>query len=378
MKKAIFTLAALSCLFSLGKAQACTAFQLKSQDGDQIYCRSMEFAEGLESDVLIVARGTAYQGSAGSGKTGITWNVKYGFVGMNQKMANKFISDGMNEKGLVASCLYMPGFAQYQDIDDKKLDRTLGYWELPTYLLSTCSTVQEVKTLLPTLVVAEQPTPNMNGLVMPLHFYISDRNGAVLIIEYVDGKCFQWNNSLGVLTNSPPFAWHIFNLSNYVNLSPVNVDGLALPNFEVANPSQGSGLLGLPGDYTSPSRFVRASLFSQWAAVPKDAQDTIRLGFHILNTFDIFEGIIRAQSDKAEEGNQIPVGHNSDITQWTIVHDRTNLKTYIRSYESLSIEMVDLKKIDFAKAGFKSISLKKDFTPKDITQNARPLEVIQN
>lgn len=378
MKKALFALTALTCLLSIHQADACTAFQLKSQDGAQIYCRSMEFAEGLESDVLIVARGTAYQGTAPGGKTGLSWNAKYGFVGMNQKYANKFVSDGMNEKGLVASCLYMPGFAQYQDIDEKKLDRTLGYWELPTYLLSTCSTIQEVKTLLPTLLIAQQPMPNMNGQVMPLHFYISDYNGAVLIIEYVDGRCFQWNNALGVLTNSPPFAWHIFNLSNYANLSPVNIEGLDLPNFEVVNPSQGSGLLGLPGDYTSPSRFVRATLFSQWASTQKDASDTVRLGFHILNTFDIFEGIIRAQSDKSKQGTQVPVEHNSDITQWTIVHDRTNLKTYIRSYESLSIELVDLKKIDFAKAGFKSISMKKNFSPKDITQNAKALEVIQN
>jgi len=378
MKKSVFSLiTSISLILSID-SYACTAFQLKSQQEDLIYCRSLEFGEHLESDLLIVARGTAYVGTAGKDKKGLEWRVKYGFVGMNQKDLRLQVSDGMNEKGLVASCLYLPGFAQYQEIEEDKLDKTLGYWELPAYILSTCSTVQEIKTVLPTLIVGQQPTPNMDGKILPLHFYFSDRNGNVLIVEYVDGKCFQWNNSLGVLTNSPPFAWHLFNLSNYVNLSPTNVPSLKLPCVEITNVSQGSGLLGLPGDYTSPSRFVRAALFSQWASVPKDAIDTVRLGFHILNTFDIFDGIIRDTSDKSKMGGQIPVEHNTDITQWIIVHDRTNLKTYVRNYESLSIEMLDLKKIDFAKVGVKSVSLKKDFQPRDITQNAKPLEVVEN
>lgn len=74
----------------------------------------------------------------------------------------------------------------------------------------------------------------------------------------------------------------------------------------------------------------------------------------------------------------MPVEHNADYTQWSIVHDRSNLKTYVRSYEGLSVEMVDLRKIDFAKTGVKTISLKKDFSPRDVTQNAKPLETQGN
>ena len=376
MIKKIQTLLLSFSIFSSFDVEACTAFQLKSQDGSQVYCRSLEFEEDLESDLLLVGRGTSYIGSTGTEKSGKEWGVKFGFVGMNASFAQKYVTDGMNEKGLVASCLYLPGFAQYQEYDEKKQEQTIGYWELPTYILSTCSSIQEIKAILPHLVVAEQPMPGTESEIMPLHFYFSDRSGNVLIVEYVDGKCFQWNNGLGVLTNSPPFAWHIFNLSNYVNLSPMNVKSLKLPGMEIFNPSQGSGLLGLPGDYTSASRFVKASLFSQWAAKPENALDTVRLGFHILNTFDIFEGIIRDEKDQSKHNNHPPSELNTDITQWIVVHDRTNLKTYFRNYNSLSIEMVDLRKIDFAKVGLKTIQMKKNFLPQDVTQTAKPLEAI--
>jgi choloylglycine hydrolase len=378
MKKQLLILITLSSQFLYSHLYSCTAFQLKSTAEDLIYCRSIDCPDTLDSEVLIIGRGESYQGSAGKDKKGLEWKTRYGFVGMNQKMTKLYITDGMNEKGLVASWLYMPGFTQYQTIEEGKIENTLGYWELPTYILSTCSTIQEIKTVLPTLIVGEQPMSGTDQTILPLHFYFSDRNGNTLIVEYVDGKCFQWNNSLGVLTNSPPFAWHLFNLSNYVNLSSKNVESLKLPGIEITNTSQGSGLLGLPGDYTSASRFVKATLFSQWATPSKDALSTVNLGFHILNTFDTFEGIIRGESDPSKNGQQVPIEHNTDITQWSIVHDRTNMKTYIRSYQNLSIEMIDLKKIDFAKVGIKTISQKTEFNPKDITQSAKAIESIEN
>jgi choloylglycine hydrolase len=86
-----------------------------------------------------------------------------------------------------------------------------------------------------------------------VHFYITDASGAVVIAEYVNGKLSRHDDQLGVLTNSPPFNWQMTNLSNYVNLSPVNVPELDLANnLEIQNFGQGSGMLGIPGDYTPP------------------------------------------------------------------------------------------------------------------------------
>ncbi len=356
-------------LLFCASVHACTAFQLKSQDGASIYCRSLEFGFPMNSNLLIVPRESSYAGTTPAGKPGLKWRVKYGHVGMNQSIAPTFLSDGMNEKGVVVGCLYLPGYAKYEDPDPKQTDKTLGAWELTSYLLGTCSSLDDVKGALKNILVAQENTPGIGDFVIPLHFYVSDATGAVLIVEYVGGKRMEYDDPLGVLTNSPPFDWQQINLSNFINLSPVNVPQLQLSNFDVRSLGQGTGLLGIPGDYTPPSRFVRATLFSQWALPQKTALETVRTGFHILNTFDIFEGIVRDVGPKA---NPLKTS-DFEMTEWIIVHDKTNLKTYFRSYKSLQIQMADLKNIDFAKPGFRTISLKKNFEIIDETTNALPL-----
>ena len=361
--------ACLVAVCLLSEASACTAFQLKSQDGALIYCRSMEYAFPMESNLLIVARNEMFKGTAPNKKPGLQWKSKYGFVGMNQIMDRTTVSDGMNEKGLVAGCLYLPGFAGYEVPSESQFSKTLGPWEVVTFLLTSCQSVQDVKAILPTIMVAQEGTPGMGEFVIPLHFYVCDQTGASLVIEYVGGKCFTYDNPLGVLTNSPPFPWHMANLTNYMNLSPVNVPLLQLGNLKLKSVGEGSGFLGLPGDYTPPSRFVKAAFFSQAAITPKTAKETVCLGFHILNTFDIFEGAVQRLPEMRDGQleNIPPNQENLETTQWTVVHDRINLKTYFRSYGSLSVQMVDLNKINFAMPGRSQILMKKEFVTEDVT-----------
>lgn len=351
-------------------ACACTAFQLKSLDGAFIYCRSLEFGFPLNSNLLITPRNTDFTGTAPDGKAGFTWRTKYGYIGMNQSFAKNLVNDGMNEKGLVIGILYFPGYAKYETPDPKRTNATLGAWELPSYLLGTCATVAEAKAAIPNLLVAQESMPTMGDFILPIHFYITDRTGAVLIVEYVDGKRTMYDNPLGVFTNSPAFDWHLTNLSNFVHLSPFSVPELDLPNQNLQNYGQGSGLLGLPGDYTPPSRFVRAAFFSQWATLQKTALDAVRLGFHILNTFDIFEGIVRATPSGK---NSSPLSSPMERTEWVILHDRVNLRTYFRTYNGLRVQMVDLKKIDFTQSGFRQIPLQADFAIDDVTDTANNL-----
>ncbi len=354
------------CIF--GNVEGCTAFQLKAKDGAIVYCRSMEFGYKLNSEIIVVPQEIEYAGTAPQGEQGLKWKTKYGFVGLNQSTEKTYVSDGMNEKGLVIGVLYLPNFAKYETPDQQRKDRTLGCWELPAFLLSTCMTVQEVKAVLPTVLVAQQPPPGMGDFILPVHYYVSDSTGAVVIIEYVNGERNVYDDPVGVLTNSPPFNWHLNNLANYVTLSPVNAGPVQFSDWKVPNLGQGSGLLGLPGDYTSPSRFVRATLFSQWATVAKNGPDAVNLGFHILNTFDIPDGLVKSRPNEKNE-------QSIETTEWTVVHDKTNLKTYFRSYKSLQIQMVDLKKIDFSKGGFKHVPLMQEFSVNDVTGQLKPMAV---
>jgi choloylglycine hydrolase len=361
-------------------ALACTAFQLRSKDGATVYFRSMEFGVPFHSKVLVIPRGTDYVGSAPDGTPGHRWTARYGTVGLNVDVVPSQLADGMNEKGLALGMLYLPGYAKYLPPDPAANDRSIGSWEVATYVLTSCATVDEaVAALRDRVRVVEQVFPAFR-MVLPVHYWIGDASGKVAIVEFVDGAMRVYDNPFGTLTNSPPFDWQRINLSNYVNLSPVNVPSARIGGVDVPNYGQGSGFVGLPGDFTPPSRFVRATLFAQWANPAATAADTVNLGFHVLNTFDIFDGAVRSDT-----GNQAantkgllpsdgrPKVVDTDTTEWTVAHDRTNLRTYARTYGGLEVQMVDLKKIDFAKPGLRTIDLKVDFVPEDITARAVPL-----
>ncbi len=361
-------------------AVACTAFQLQAHDGAWIYLRSMEFGFPFHSEVLIVPRGTEFTGTAAGPTPGLKWQAKYGLVGANQAVAKNLVADGMNERGLVVGMLLFPRYAGYPAADPAKTDRTLGSWEVATYLLSTCATLEDARAALTdgsVLVSNAEFAPFSQ--VLPVHYYIADASGAVLIAEYVGGDLQFHDDPFGILTNSPDFVWQQTNLLNFVNLSPVNVPNAELDGRKIEGFGQGSRALGLPGDFTPPSRFVRAALFSHWATPGATAEETVLAGFHVLNTFDIFAGAIRANSatlpasGEAFLNSKTPEIVNTDTTEWTLAHDRTNLRTYVRTYESLSIQMIDLNKIDFAQPGLRQIELDKKFDPADLSSTAKPL-----
>lgn len=369
----------VSFLARTPEVDACTAFQLRSGDGAWIYFRSMEFGFQFDSKVLVVPRGTAMTGTAPGG-AGMKWTTTYGVVGCNVNIAPTIVADGMNERGLAIGMLYLPGYAQFSPPDAAKLDRTLGSWEVGLYLLSTCATVEEVVTALRSgrVYVAEQEFPPFK-MPLPVHLAISDGTGRMVIAEWVGGTLALHENPLGVLTNSPPFDWQQINVSNYVNLSAVNVPQFTLGEKTIENFGQGTGALGIPGDFSPPSRFVRAALFSHWATPPKGANETVNLGFHVLNGFDIFDGAVVTDTARQTANTKgflsskgpakfIP----TDTTEWAIAHDRINLRSYVRTYGSLQVEMIDLRAVDFAKPGLRTISLRETFDPVDITAQQVP------
>jgi len=154
---------------------------------------------------------------------------------------------------------------------------------------------------------------------------------------------------LGVVTNSPGFDWHMTNLRNYVNLTVTAVPPLGLGGVNLAQLGEGAGMHGLPGDFTPPSRFVRAVAFSQAALPSATANDAVLMAFHLLNQFDIPYGAVR--ESKAPDAT-------IEFTQWTTVSDTKNLRWYYRSYGDQSIHMVDLRQaIEAANGEIRSIKI---------------------
>lgn len=153
-----------------------------------------------------------------------------------------------------------------------------------------------------------------------MHFFFKDMSGNALVLEPQDGKLLAYDNPYGVLTNAPEFPWHVTNLKNYINLQAVNIEETDFNGVPVTKFGEGSGLVGLPGDFSPPSRFVRSAYFV--ANTPKDLarQDAILQAFRILSQADIPTGAVIDPKER-----------NDDETLYTAVMD-TNKKAYFIKY----------------------------------------------
>ncbi len=325
-----------SAMIGSSAADACTGITLTAQDGNVVRARTMEFNVNLQSSVILVPRGYERTGSTPDDKPGLTWTAKYASVGTNP-MGLPYVVDGLNEKGLSMGLFYFDQSAGYQPYSPDDASKTMAPWEMGSYILDNFATVDEVKQALGDVLVAPVVFKTFN-IVLPVHFVVTDPSGETIVIEYVDGKLNIHDNEIGIITNNPPFDWHMINLQNYVNMSLENVPPQKLGGVTIEGLGQGTGLLGMPGDFTSPSRFVRAAIFAHGVSPSADSADAIFQAFHILNNFDIPHGVAR-DGQKDEDGNI-----EADYTQWTSANDLTHKRFYFRTYENSSIRVVDLTK----------------------------------
>jgi choloylglycine hydrolase len=220
------------------------------------------------------------------------------------------------------------------------------------------------------IVLVPTPAPGLGspqGAIAGAHFFLQYKTGKSLVVEPVDGTLKVHDAPLGVMTNAPTYDWHMTNLANYINLSVKDVNSVKVGPATISAFGSGAGLLGLPGDFTPPSRFVRAAMFSQSAAPNKTAEDAVLAAFHILNQFDIPEGSVV----NAAVGQPF-----NEITEWTSVADLKNLRWYFRTHEDQSIHVVDLKlAVESAKSEVSTIEMEGTKQPiTDISANTTLLK----
>jgi choloylglycine hydrolase len=325
----------LSPLAAPPLAEACTGITIRPKDGSVIYGRTLEFGADLQSNAVVIPRGFEYSGTTPTGQPGLRWKSKYAVAGANA-FNLPMVLDGFNEQGLACGLFYFPGYAQYQSATAEQLPNTIAPWELGIYVLGTCGTIDEARAAIKNVRVASVVQPQM-GIVPPAHYIFTDSAGRATVVEYIDGELKIHENLLGVFTNAPTFDWHVTNLGNYINLSPTGNTSIKIGEQKVNALGQGSGMLGLPGDFTPPSRFVRAVAFSKSALPVETAGEGVLQLFHILNQFDIPKGSARS----IEGGKEV-----SDYTLWTSANDLKNLRFYFRTNQNSRIRMVDMKQVN--------------------------------
>ena len=238
--------------------------------------------------------------------------------------------DAVNEKGLGMAGLNFVGNADYKEETQGK--DNIAQFEFIPWILSQCATVKEARALLEKINLTDTPF-NAELPVAQLHWLIADRDEAITVESVKEGIRI-YRNPAGVLTNNPPFEEQMFQLNNYMHLSaapPKNHFSDKLPLYAY---SRGMGALGLPGDLSSQSRFVRA-VFTKTNAVSGDTEpESVSQFFHIL-------GAVEQQRGCCDVG-----GGKYEITIYTSCCNADKGIYYYTTYDNHQITAVDMRKED--------------------------------
>jgi choloylglycine hydrolase len=313
----------------------CTTFRLHTTSDEVLIGRTMEFAEDLGWRLLVVPCGAEFTGTAPGG-AGRSWAAHHGFVGVGALGRNS-ATDGVNDAGLYAGLLYLPGFAAYQPHEGVPAADLVSADELASLVLAGAGSVREAVELASRVVVWNR-VEELLGDVLPVHLVLYDASGDAAVVEWVGGERRVHENPVGVCTNAPPFDWHVTNLRNYVNLSATNVAPTELDGIEIRGLGEGTGLLGLPGDWTPPSRFVRATAIAQ-ATLPVDGTDAgLLAALHVVNAFDIPRGLVRGAG-------------GGDYTQWSTVVDLAGRRYGLRTYDDPTPRVLSLGDLGLERGG---------------------------
>jgi choloylglycine hydrolase len=310
----------------------CTTIRKKTTDGACLVGRTMEFGPDLFSQPTFIPVGKEFKTSYDpKADNKYEWASVFASAGMTA-LGLPTLIDGMNEAGLCVAGLYFPGTASYSEHVDGK---TVSPDELPQVLLSQCTDVEDVIRFI-----------NESGINVyyrtdvqqDLHWPVTDAKGRSIVIEPLDHRLKIMENPIGVCTNSPDHNWHMRNLSNYVTTQSTGPDEYHFDGYTSKINGAGSGQIGMPGDWTPPSRFVRAAYFAQMMPTAESAIDGVTDIFHVLSTADIVKGcIISTNSDGSTE---------MEITQYTSCCDTKNKVYYFHTYGERTIHYIDFN--DFA------------------------------
>jgi choloylglycine hydrolase len=351
MKKIMMVVVFAAFLFVLSGtfADSCTVFRLKANDGSIVVGRSMEFAVDLKYDAIVVPRNKTYLSPAPDGKEGLSWKTRYGYVGIGSFGMEFGTSDGMNEKGLAVGVLWFETDMKWQNVAQGEMKQALAQGMVGDWILGNFASIEDVKREIQKIKVFNYTDPKTK-MSLTVHFIVYDAKGGCIVIEYEDGKCNIYDNSLGIMTNAPRFPWQLTNLRQYVGMTsekpePYQMSGLTFPPT-----GHGSGMFGLPGDLTPPSRFVRLGVLTRFSDRQPDAERTLNLAQHIINTFDIPFGLV---TDTMPDKKTIL----KESTQWVTFRDLTKRIVYFKTYDNQNLRKIDLNKLNFSEVEVKRIPM---------------------
>ena len=300
----------------------CTAVTYKTKDF--YFGRTLDYEFSYGDEITITPRNYVFNFR---NKEAI--HTHYAIIGMAYIAENyPLYYDAINEKGLGIAGLNFVGNAYYNEIKEGK--DNIAQFEFIPWILSQCATVKEAQALIEKINLTNISFNEKLPLAQ-LHWLIADENEAITVESVKEGiKVYE--NPVGVLTNNPPFDKQLFNLNNYINLSTKTPTNKFSENLNLQTYSRGMGAIGLPGDLSSQSRFVRVSFVKMNSISKDDEKSSVSQFFHILNSVDQQRGCCELEDGKFE------------ITIYTSCCNASKGIYYYTTYDNHQITAVDMHK----------------------------------
>ena len=302
----------------------CTAATYKTKDF--YFGRTLDYEFSYGDQIVITPRNYAFNfRHVGDMKN------HYAIIGMAHVAEDyPLYYDAMNEKGVAMAGLNFVGNAVYAEI--KPDVENIAQFEFIPWILSRCADLNEAKEALADMNLVGTPFSEQFPTAQ-LHWIIADTTGAVVVEAVRDGLKV-YDNPVGVLTNNPPFEMQIFNLNNYMHLSEKQPENHFAKEVLLQTYSRGMGALGMPGDLSSMSRFVRVAYTRMHAVSGKGEEDSVGQFFHILGSVEQQRGCCEVTDGKYE------------ITIYTSCMNASRGIYYYTTYQNHQITAVDMHRED--------------------------------
>ena len=298
----------------------CTAATYKTKDF--YFGRTLDYEFSYGEEIVVTPRNYIID-FRGTGRM----ERHYALIGMAHVIGDyPLYYDAINEMGLGMAGLNFVGNAHYNDPEEGK--NNVAQFEFIPWILMQCATVKEARKLLENLNLVNTPF-NEKLPLAELHWIISDREESITVESVKEGLKV-YDNPVGVLTNNPPFEQQMFELNNYRHLSPKDPENLFSDRLTLNRYSRGMGAMGLPGDLSSQSRFIRVA-FTKMNSISGDSEtESVSQFFHILGSVDQQRGCCNVGDDKYE------------ITIYTSCCNADKGIYYYTTYENHQITGVDM------------------------------------
>lgn len=290
----------------------CTSFLITGFNS--ILARNMDIDFSLNEKVIIIPKN--YKLFLKKEEDVITNH--YAVMGLGTVIDSyPLLGDAMNEKGLSACALNFKGNAKYYKYDTTKFN--LAPYELMLYLLCRCHSVNEVKKVLEDINIIDIDFSKQIKNT-PLHFMFADKDKSIVVETTVEGMKV-YDNVYNVLTNNPPFSYHLENVKHYIHLSTNEISNTFDKKLNIENYSLGQGAVGLPGDYSSSSRFIKVLFIKNNMRYRYDEEDIINHAFKALDAVSMIDGLVQTSN-------------GYEYTHYQVCYNLSNGKMYYKNYEN--------------------------------------------